>query len=194
MHPVLATILATAAWCAGHSLLVDAWKTRPWSRLVYNLIATVTLAALWAFVSTLPEHRLMAWSGAWRVGQSLLLAATLLLGWLGARGHDNAAFIGLRQIADARAGRTPPPTRLSRDGILGVVRHPWYLAGILFLLAYPTTLTDVNAAWRGVFILYMIVGSWIEDRRLERRFGDEFAAYRREVPGLFPRPGWPRRG
>lgn len=191
MNPVLASTLAATVWCAVHSLLVSAWKGRPWARLAYNVIATITLAWLWMFVNGLPAERLAAWSGPGRLAQAVLLATTLLIGWLGARGHDNGEFLGLRQIRDARTGRPAPEPRLSRAGILGVVRHPWYLAGLLFLAAYPTVLTDVNLAWRVVFAAYLVVGARIEDGRLERTFGDNFRRYRREVPGLIPRP-WRR--
>jgi len=42
-------------------------------------------------------------------------------------------------------------------------------------------------AWRGVFMLYLVVGARLEDRRLERLFGDDFRRYRAEVPGFLPR-------
>ena len=52
--------------------------------------------------------------------------------------------------------------------------------------------TTTNVVWRAVFVLYLLVGAWLEDRKLARNFGDAFAVYRREVPAFLPRPRRPR--
>jgi protein-S-isoprenylcysteine O-methyltransferase Ste14 len=191
------TALVAAAWCALHSLLIapgiEAWQKQrlggraAWSRLAYNLLAAVTLLAVLLFFHRHPAIPLWRWHGLWQLPRAALLTAALWLGWLGARSHDNAVFLGLRQIRDASAGRTPPPPRFSRDGVLGLVRHPWYSAGILLLLAIRD-FTTTNVVWRAVFVLYLLLGAWLEERKLLQVFGDDYAAYRREVPAFLPRP------
>lgn len=197
MHDLTLTALAAAAWCALHSLLIapgiEAWlKQRlgerfAWSRLAYNLISAVTLLAVLLFIHRLPADPLWRWHGLWQIPRTAFLVAALWLGWLGARSHDNGVFLGLRQIRDARAGRTPAPPRFSRGGVLGLIRHPWYAAAILLLIAMRD-FTTTNVVWRAVFVLYLLVGTWLEERKLVRVFGDDYRAYRREVPAFLPRP------
>lgn len=185
MAPSLQAAMAAAAWCALHSLLVGCCRLRPWARLAYNVAAGVTLLALLLWTRTLDAEVLARWHGPWQLLRGALLAAGVSIGWQGALSHDNGEFLGLRQLREGVREERPP---LTRHGILGRVRHPWYLAGILVLPTWPGAFTDVNVAWRGVFMAYLVVGSWIEDARLARAYGEEFLRYRKEVPGLIPRP------
>lgn len=197
MNDVFIVAIAAAAWCAVHSLLIapccEAWleRRRPglaaWHRLLYNLVAAATLIPLWLLFRDLPGEPLWRWHGGWQALRAGLLLWFLVLGWLGSLAHDGRAFLGLRRIRDARADRPPAPPSLSRAGVLGAVRHPWYGAGIALVIAW-SDFTTTNVAWRAVFVLYLLVGARIEDRRLARRFGPEFARYRREVPAFLPRP------
>ncbi|MBK9304711.1 MAG: hypothetical protein IPM94_12755 [bacterium] len=190
-------ILVAAAWCALHSLLIapgiEARLRRrlgpraPWYRLTYNLVAAVTLLAALLFFHRAPAAPLWRWHGLWQLPRAALLAAAVWLAWQGARAHDNAVFLGLRQLRDARTGTTPEPSpRLSTGGVLGLVRHPWYAAGILLLLAMRD-FTTTNVVWRAVFVLYLLLGAWLEERKLLQVFGDDYAAYRRAVPAFLPR-------
>jgi len=198
MRDLALTALAAALWCALHSLLIapgiEAPLRRrlgplaPWSRLAYNLLAAVTLLAVLSFFHRAPADPLWRWHGLWQLLRAALLAAAAWLAWQGARAHDNAEFLGLRRLRDARTGNAPePPLQLSTGGVLGLVRHPWYTAGILLLVAMRD-FTTTNVVWRAVFVLYLLVGAWLEDRKLARNFGDAFAVYRREVPAFLPRP------
>ena len=68
--------LATAAWCALHSVFVShAWQRlvecnlpsfRPWQRLVYVGASTASFGLLALWLRTLPETVLWDWTGAWR--------------------------------------------------------------------------------------------------------------------------------
>lgn len=185
MSAPLLTALFAAAWCVLHSLLVGCCRLRPWARLVYNVAAGLTLLAFLLWTRTLDAEVLARWHGPWQLLRGALLAAGLSIGWQGALSHDNGEFLGLRQLREGVRDDRPP---LTRRGILGRVRHPWYLAGLLLLPTWPGAFTDVNLAWRGVFMAYLVVGSWIEDGRLARAYGGEFLRYRKEVPGLIPRP------
>jgi protein-S-isoprenylcysteine O-methyltransferase Ste14 len=138
---------------------------------------------LW--LRTLPETTLWAWTGAWRWIRWMGLAEAGVLFWLGAAAHDGRFFLGLRQAADHAAGRETPPSALRRDGILGVIRHPWYTA-TLVLLAFCLPVTDVNLAWRSVLATYVLVGTELEERKLLAEHGDAYAEYRRQVPRFVP--------
>jgi methanethiol S-methyltransferase len=185
MNTILTVSLYTIIWCVVHSLLIDAWKGKRWARLLYNMIAGISLVAFLIWVRTIDATPIWHWHGPWQLLRIALLVTGVVIAQLGAAAHDNGEFLGFRQFRHTRA--TPPPLRLSREGILRIVRHPWYTAGLLILPTWPATFTDVNLAWRGVFVVYLVVGSWIEDRRLIHKFGSEYKQYSQEVPGLIPR-------
>ena len=83
-----------------------------------------------------------------------------------------------------------PPERLVVGGVFRWVRNPMYVAvttaiagqalllGRLELLVYAAVFWAITAA----FV------HWYEEPNLERRFGADYAEYRRTVPGWLPRP------
>ncbi len=195
MPIALQATLATALWCALHSLFIThAWRgfmTRNlpryqvWHRLVYVVASTVTFGVLVLWLRALPAESIWTWQGswAWVRGAGIFEAGLLFL--LGARSYDGRAFLGLRQLVDWAAGRQPREPAFREDGILGVIRHPWY-TGTLILLVFGLPFTDVNLAWRSVFIVYVLVGTELEERKLLRDLGDVYADYRSRVPRFFP--------
>ncbi|MBC8425613.1 hypothetical protein H8E07_15975 [bacterium] len=196
MANIVPVILVAALWCALHSLLIThacgrlvrrlCGRRAAWQRLVYNLFSTATLLWCWLQFRAYPGEPLWAWHGLWQIPRVAGLALAAWLGWRGARVHDNAAFLGLRQVRDLRAGREPPAPVLSRKGVLGLVRHPYYAAGLLVMALYAD-FTTTNVAYRAVFVLYLLLGTWLEERKLLAEFGEAYRAYRREVPALLPR-------
>jgi protein-S-isoprenylcysteine O-methyltransferase Ste14 len=77
-------------------------------------------------------------------------------------------------------------TRLVDTGIYAVVRHPQYTGGIyaIFLtnfLVYPHWLFGVLGVI-GTAVTYM--GCRYEDQRLIEKFGDDYRAYMKRVPGM----------
>ncbi|MBK8167195.1 MAG: hypothetical protein IPK64_14740 [bacterium] len=193
---VAAVILWTALWCAFHSLLAThRWRDlvrrlfprwHAFSRVLYVLGSTVTLAVLLAWLRALPERVLWDWPGPWSLARWLGLAEAFFLFWAGARAFDNRHFLGLSQLRDYAAGRHSAEPPFRADGILAVVRHPWY-AGTVLLLVFMLPWTDVNVAWRGVFLVYTLVGCELEERKLLREIGAPYAEYRRRVGRYWPR-------
>jgi protein-S-isoprenylcysteine O-methyltransferase Ste14 len=79
-----------------------------------------------------------------------------------------------------------------RKGVFSLVRHPIYLAEILFYLGLLMLSLSLTAAvvWAvGVAFLHCI--SRYEEKLLLARFGEAYEAYMREVPMWIPRP-WRR--
>lgn len=196
MNGTLTILAATALWCALHTLLLgDATagvlrrfgpRTAAWHRLLYNGFAGLSLLPLLQLYRSHPGRLLWAWHGLWQLPRLLLLLAAAALLVAGARAYDNRTFLGLRQLDAVRSGRSVPPDRFSRNGVLGRVRHPYYAAG-LAALAAGLDFTTTNVVWRGVFVLYLLVGTVLEERRLLQRFGDDYRDYRRATPAYLPR-------
>ena len=77
-------------------------------------------------------------------------------------------------------------TRLVKTGIYAVVRHPQYTGGIyaIFLttfLWYPHWLFGVLGA-AGIAAVFLSCKE--EDQRLIEKFGSDYAAYMKKVPGM----------
>lgn len=196
MTAPLQAVLVTALWCVFHSLFIThAWRRfvarnlpgyEPWQRLAYVVASSVSFLVLALWLHLLPARTLWAWDSWWGWLRWLGLAVAGLLFLLGTRAHDGRAFLGLRRLVDHVAGRPlrEPPFR--EDGILGVIRHPWY-TGTLLLLVFCLSLTDVNLVWRSVLAAYVLVGTELEERKLLRDLGETYAGYRRRVPRFLPR-------
>jgi protein-S-isoprenylcysteine O-methyltransferase Ste14 len=78
--------------------------------------------------------------------------------------------------------------RLVTTGIRARVRHPIYLAHLCEMLAW--SLGTGLAVCYGLTVFAMLSGALmirLEERELERRFGEPYRAYRKAVPAIFPR-------
>ncbi len=73
---------------------------------------------------------------------------------------------------------------LVMDGVLKIVRHPWYSGGIAIIWA-----RDVTAAvlvTNVILTLYFIVGAFLEERRLVRQYGALYQRYQSKVDMFLP--------
>jgi protein-S-isoprenylcysteine O-methyltransferase Ste14 len=187
--------LVWAAWCVLHSVMitptVKGWAERrmgpffPFYRLVYALVAVGTLAPAVLYAHSLQSAPLFAWEGVWRLAQAGLLAAGVALVVAGSRRYDALRMIGIRQILEARDGNVPQAEKgLDRGGIHAVLRHPWYMAALL--LIWARSLDGAALTVNVVLTIYLVAGTFLEERKLIAEFGDEYRRYRREVSPLVP--------
>lgn len=128
---------------------------------------------------------------------ALRAAGVGLLAWA-AFTIDGLAFLGLRQLGQLLTRRIPQEPDPERDfrstGAYGLVRHPMHLGGILFLVFQPRmTLGALSFALFGV--LYIVIGSLLEERRMAWALGRRWEQYARTTPMFLPwSRGWPRPG
>lgn len=183
--------LLWAAWCALHSLLITrgfqrALQTRlgpqfRFVRLAYNIVAVVTLAVLFIWTRRVGGPVLFNWWGAWIPVGAVLFAAGAFLFWAGGRVYDLDALLGVSQLKGAGIGEAGG---LTRRGILGAIRHPWYTGGLLLLWAFPRDAAGLVASI--VLSAYLVVGTYLEEAKLIAEFGDEYRRYQREVSMFLP--------
>ncbi len=109
---------------------------------------------------------------------------------------DYLEFLGIKQAGRgvlSLIGRLPKRPelelfgthRLVVDRIYGWVRHPMLVAGLLFLLTSGPSLN--NIIYTAMYLAYMLIGGYYEERRLVRIFGDDYLRYRRRVGAFTPR-------
>lgn len=192
----LVNALAWLSFGGVHSLLAGDWSKRHLRpilgasyRLSYNAFATVHLMLIWWLGHMMFKDETPF---GFPVEFQRLLLAVYVCGWLimlvGMRGYDLGRLAGIRQILDSLRGvqdTDDEPLRL--DGLHRYVRHPLYTAGFLILWGRVTGEFDLATALWGS--LYLLIGTWFEERRLVRLYGAEYAEYRRRVPAFFPWKG-----
>jgi protein-S-isoprenylcysteine O-methyltransferase Ste14 len=120
-----------------------------------------------------------------RIGQVLLLVVAVLLFFLGGRHYDVGEVLGIKQIKEGTAKKAITDTgQLDTSGVLGIIRHPWYLATMLLIWArqMDTSVIFVNV----IITFYLMVGTFLEEKKLIREFGEKYLTYQESVSMLIP--------
>ena len=117
--------------------------------------------------------------------QPLFIAAGSLLAIAGIY----FAVSTVRTIFAAGRGTPAPPTRLVRSGLYSRMRNPMLTGGIIILLGESLIFNSLPLlAWAVLFFaanhVYFVFS---EEPELEKRFGSEYAEYKKDVPRWLPR-------
>jgi methanethiol S-methyltransferase len=113
----------------------------------------------------------------------IALAATLALA--AARHYSMLQFLGMKQIFQGRAGNAMTESgELDSSGILGIMRHPWYLAVFILIWAHDFNLAGMITNL--VLSAYLLIGTLLEERKLVLEFGDQYKLYQHQVSMFFP--------
>lgn len=192
-------IVAWGAFALFHSLTVseryERWARHAmgeerfgaYHRLYFTAYSAAATAAVLLYVRSLPDAPLYRIDGI----PGLLLHAVQAAGaaFLLWTPWDFREFVGIRQWIRARGGE---PTgegneRLFTGKAYAVVRHPLYF-GCSLLLAFHPVQTRNSAVTAAAVIAYFYIGTFFEESRLVRTFGEEYRAYQRRVPRFLPLP------
>jgi len=158
------------------------WRSR--SRSPYRMLLPLWVG-MWIILAlfTAPWRRVAlyhAWL-TWIPAILLLAAGITLFKYAGA--HFTAAQLGgLPELLPNHHEQ-----RLVTTGIRAHVRHPVYLAHLCEMLAW--SIGTGLAVCYGLTAFTIATGAIMirmEDNELERRFGDAYRTYRRQVPAIFP--------
>jgi protein-S-isoprenylcysteine O-methyltransferase Ste14 len=196
MTSVILILLAVLLYGVVHSWLaslgVKAWAWREfdhlaerWYRLAYNVFAALTLLPLLALPILLSDQRLytIPFPGTLLfVGLQILGALIIVVGLLQT---GVWSFFGLRQLVNPIPAKEK--TELVTRGLYRRMRHPLYTGGLLFIWFTPLMTRNLLALNIGL-TLYLIVGAFLEERRLLHEFGEVYAEYQRCVPMIIPLP------
>jgi len=186
---VFILLVAMAIWGIVHSFLAshlakDLFPMKSggmdFYRLIYNIFSAVSFLPILYLMGTLPNQPMYKITGVWSyvmMGVQLLsllfLAITLLQ-------TDTLSFLGLRQLFEKEKQGV-----LVTKGFYGLVRHPLYTFGLIFIWLTPAMTLNSLTIYIGATI-YILVGAYFEERKLLRDFGDAYAEYKRVTPMLIP--------
>jgi len=184
--------LAVLIWGIVHSILASL-ETKDWAqhtlgttvmryyRFAYNIFSVISFIPILWLMAVLPDQVLYQIPAPWMylslAGQ--LAAAVLLI--VGVLQTDTLSFVGLRQLFEGQ----DRSEKLVTQGLYRWVRHPLYLAGLLFIWLTPV-MSENSLIVAIAATIYIIVGALFEERKLEREFGAQYAQYKSETPMLIP--------
>jgi len=179
LHSALASLAVKRAVAARWPRFVPAY------RLAFNALALLLVLPLVAWTLTHPGPELWRWSGGWRwVADGSAALALIGVTWT-LRDYDGSEFLGLRQWRD-REQRIEDQESFHLSTLHRFVRHPWYSLGLVLLWTRDMDAARLVAATLATG--YVVIGSWLEDRKLLVYHGERYRSYRQRVPALVPRP------
>jgi methanethiol S-methyltransferase len=197
MHPdVTMLVILAAAWVgyfALHSWFASVFVKqrlehavgRPIAsfRLMYNGIAALTLVGPLAALVRARSSVVLPTPPA--IQLTLDIIALLCVAAFLATLHNYR----LRNFLGAACGTSAMDDggKLNVSGLNRFVRHPWYFLGLIIVWTRP-----MDPAWMvttAVVTLYLLVGTWLEERKLVIAFGSAYQTYQQSVPALCPWPG-----
>lgn len=195
MREYLTLGVASALWCVIHSALIshsfmDFVKKKfgaavALHRFMYTIVSIVTLVPVVWLMQNASSETLFRFEGVWSAVRWFILLLSFVIFLFAARRYNQRYFFGIQQAKDYLQGKPQSQPYFSRGGIHEIVRHPYYTGGILFLLTYAD-FTVANTIVRAIFIIYLIIGTFIEERKLVEESGEQYENYQKEVPMLIP--------
>ncbi|HCY75896.1 MAG TPA: hypothetical protein DHV28_08230 [Ignavibacteriales bacterium] len=158
-------------------------------RLLYNVFSVIGLYIIWD-ISPHPSLQIYKLSKPYDylvlIPQILAIAGLI---WC-FKYISFKEFLGLNQIdrylkneyTDAELDEN---YTLRIEGPYKYSRHPIYFFSIVFLLFKP----EMNLFYLTMFVsftAYFYIGSYYEEKKLVRLFGDEYRNYQKRIPRIFP--------
>jgi uncharacterized protein DUF1295 len=183
--------LLTLAWFAGtvYATIPLFWLiVHPFAELLrarralrYLIIPSWFVMMALVYFLTWPWREVVLYGAplSWLATGLLFVAAVLVY---------HGSRLGLSRVHLFTRGRIEPSRerRLVTTGIRQRIRHPIYLAHVLMLLAW--TVGSGEVVLYGLTLFALLTG-WPmirqEEADLDRRFGEEYRAYKRAVPAAF---------
>ncbi len=184
-------------WCIIHSAMIsltvaDYLKDRLGScfrfyRLFYNGVALTTLIPVIIYCGAIKGDVLFRFEGYMAALQLLLLITGVLLFIAGGRRYDMLQLLGIRQIkTGVLHGAISRTGGIYSSGVLGITRHPWYLAAMMIIWSGFREMYVSTLILNIIFTIYLIIGTLLEEKKLILECGDEYIKYQKNVSMLIP--------
>lgn len=188
--------LLWAGYCALHSYLISTGFTNLMNRLLkkyyaffrlfYFLISLVLLIPLINYTGKLDNNVIIVYGQYLDILRKVLTYGSLLMFfWAFFIDYDSLSFFGIRQILNfGKTQETKSSCEIKKRGLLGIMRHPMYLALIIYLWCQTTKIADIVV--NVVLTVYVFIGTILEEKKLVLEFGETYIRYQKEVPMIIP--------
>lgn len=153
-------------------------------RLLYSAVSIFGLVAIVGYMIFIPP--VWIWEPTTLskfFGLSLATYGVIVIK-AGFKSYDLKEFLGLKQLK----GFSEEHGVLQTGGILKHIRHPLYTGTMLLswgLFIFAPHLVHLLSV---VCIqVYLVIGTLLEEKKLESAFGESYRKYKKEVPMFFPK-------
>jgi methanethiol S-methyltransferase len=109
------------------------------------------------------------------------------------RALKSADLLGIKRLFRRLKGKIDYPARFVIQGSYQWVRHPLYFLTLL-LIWTPISITTDRLLFNGLWTVWIVVGTILEEKDLISLFGDDYRTYQKKVPMLIPCKRSPYRG
>ena len=192
MEIILKLIICWAIYFIIHSIFASHFMKRifkthlpglnQYYRAIYNFFALIGLLAIIVYQSAFPQlYFYTPGTGITFFGLGLASLGLMIMK-KSFEEYDFLEFLGIKQlIGDIEE------QGFQRQGLLEYVRHPLYSSSMLLLIGYlifaPSIINLITVL---CMILYFVIGSFFEEKKLIRTFGKKYLDYKKEVPAFIP--------
>jgi protein-S-isoprenylcysteine O-methyltransferase Ste14 len=176
------------SWMASMGLkqaIARRWKVNfeRFYRLLYNGVAAITLLPVLVLVVILPDRVLYQIPAPWS-WLTVILQGIALWGMARSMGRSGTGrFLGIDQALGMDTAEHTEA--LVVDGLYHWVRHPIYMFSLIFIWLMPRMSMNILGLNVGLTI-YLFIGTWFEERKLEEAFGETYKHYKNVTPMFFP--------
>lgn len=147
-------------------------------RIGYNIFSGAGLVLLLVFQFREPSKELFIPSAITTTLGIILLSAGILIMLMAATNYDLKSFFGL--IGERK-------DVLKRGRLNQFVRHPLYTGTTLFFLALCIIWPYYkNLVLLIIYVLYIHIGMFYEEKKLVQQYGDDYLQYRTKVKKIIP--------
>jgi len=155
-------------------------------RLFYVVISLVLLIPLINYSVQTESEPILTYSLPFTIIRYALTSVSILI-FIRAFffDYDFLTFFGIRQLLEFGKKKSQVHSNeIRKKGLLGIIRHPLYFGLIIYLWCQTITLTDIVI--NTVLTVYIIIGTYLEEKKLVLEFGEPYIKYQHEVPMLIP--------
>ncbi len=153
-------------------------------RFFYVVIASLTTLAYFSLVLLFPDRLIYKIPFPFVIFTTLLEAGAVLGAAKCVLDSRPLAFIGVDVLLDRTL--PAPDEKLVTSGFYRCVRHPIYTFSLIAIWLSPILTWNLLALFLGMSA-YMLIGSWLEEKKLLQQFGQSYVEYQKMTPAFIPK-------
>ena len=155
-------------------------------RIFYVSISLALLIPLIDYTAELDNKVIITYEPPLNIVRYVLMSGSLLMFfWAFFFDYDSLSFFGIRQALNfGKIKKINPSEDVKKNGLLGIIRHPMYLAVMIILWCQIFTMSDIIVST--ILTIYIIIATRLEEKKLVSEFGDAYVNYQQQVPMFIP--------
>jgi len=155
-------------------------------RIFYVSISLALLIPLIDYTAELDNKVIIAYEQPLNIVRYVLMSGSLLMFfWAFFFDYDSLSFFCIRQALNfGKIKKINPSEDVKKNGLLGIIRHPMYLAVMIILWCQIFTMSDIIVST--ILTIYIIIATRLEEKKLVSEFGDAYINYQQQVPMFIP--------